>query len=66
MKVGAKRARKAAWPPKEVWLVFVDHSVLGVWKTRSEAVAAINLRRRDSLLEVAYRLQGYRAKGVRR
>lgn len=54
-----KRHAKAVWPPAEVWLVFVDHSVLGVWKSRAEAVSAINLRRRDSLLEVAYRIGGY-------
>jgi hypothetical protein len=29
---------------RRVWLVFVDHSVVGVWRTRREAREAAKLR----------------------
>jgi hypothetical protein len=41
-----------------VWLVWVDHSVLGVWSTEAKARRAARLRVRDSLLEVEYRVVG--------
>lgn len=41
-----------------VWLVWVDHSVLGVWSTRSGAKRAAKLRAKDSLLEVEYHVMG--------
>ncbi len=51
--------RKSIKVPKEVWLVWVDHSALGVWLSKEKAERAVRLRRRDSLLEVDYRIQGY-------
>lgn len=52
--------KKAAPAPSEVWIVFVDHSALGVWLSRAKAEKAVSLRLSDSMLEVAYRIKGYR------
>lgn len=59
----ATAKRKSAGPvaPREVWIVFVDHSALGIWLTEGDAMKAVNMRRSASLLEVAYKIQGYRA-----
>ncbi len=59
----SKRGTGRVRVPKEVWLVFVDHSALGVWLTRERAERAVRLRTRDSIVEVDYRIEGYRRMG---
>lgn len=60
-----RKGRRTVGPvaPREVWIVFVDHSALGIWLTEGEAMKAVNMRRSHSLMEVAYTIQGYRAIG---
>lgn len=49
--------------PREVCIVWVDHSVLGVWLTQKQAVRAIAMQQRHSLIEVHYRIAQYEIKG---
>lgn len=41
-----------------VWLVFCDHSIVGVWRTKRDAIAATRMRSKGSLLEVEYHVVG--------
>ena len=43
---------------RRIWLVLCDHSILGVWRTKREALAATRLRAKGSLLEVEYHVVG--------
>ncbi len=43
---------------RRLWLVFCDHSVVGVWRTKREAVDAVRVRARGSILEVDYHVAG--------
>ncbi len=45
-------------PFKRVWLVFCDHSVVGVWRSRKEAEEAIELRSAGGLFQVEHYLAG--------
>ncbi len=58
-----KKGRGRIRVPDEVWLVFVDHSTLGVWLSKERAERAVRLRTRDSLVEVDYRVEGYKRMG---
>jgi hypothetical protein len=44
--------------PRRVWLVWVDHSVAGVWRSKREANASVQLRVKGSLFPVAYTVTG--------
>ncbi len=42
-----------------IWLVFCDHSAVGVWRTKREALAFVRMHASNgSLLEVAYHVVG--------
>lgn len=45
-------------PPRRVWLVYCDHSVLGVWSSKRAALAGSRMGRLNSLLEVEYHVIG--------
>ena|SRR5688572_18982293 len=48
----------AALVLRRVWLVFVDHSILGVWRSKREATAAVRLRQRHTVSNVAHFIAG--------
>ena len=41
-----------------VWLVFCDHSMVGAWRTKRDALAATRMRSKGSILEVEYHVVG--------
>jgi hypothetical protein len=50
--------QSAMHPPRRVFLVFCDHSVLGVWRSKRAAKAAARARSDESILEVEYHVVG--------
>jgi hypothetical protein len=47
--------RQSFWTLQRVWLVYVDHSIVGVWPTKKAAEAAVRLRSRS---DIAHRIVG--------
>lgn len=46
------------WPPRRVYLVVCDHSIVGTWPTLSAARAAVRLRIRGLAVEVTHDIVG--------
>jgi hypothetical protein len=51
MRVTTQATAKKPWL-RRIWLVLTDHSVGGVWRTKREATAAMELRQGDHSLTV--------------
>lgn len=41
-----------------IWLVSCDHSIVGVWKTKHEATAAVRLRQRHTISNITHFIMG--------
>lgn len=61
--VSSRKAPKRPTSPTDIWVVWVDHSHLGIWLSEGAAMNAVVQRRQHNELTVEYRIAHYVLKG---